>query len=205
MLHTQDDYLLATLKALGDESRLKILRLVAQREWSVGELAEQVGLSEPTVSHHLGQLREVYLVNLRTAGNLRFYRLNEGMLKRFRELLAEVERSPAVEARPADEYAWVDALGWEAEDARVLRDYTRGGKLTRLPMKRKKTLVVLRWLATLFEVGRMYSEAEVNEVIKGVYAADYVSLRRDLIDTGYLRRERGGGKYWAEAEDAAGE
>ena len=199
-MHTTDDYLLATLKALADESRLKLLRLLAQREWSVGELAEKISLTEPTVSHHLAQLREVYLVNVRTAGNLRFYRLNEGMLNRFREMLAEVEKEPPAPTRPADEYAWVDALGWAAEDAKVLRDYTRAGKLTTLPMKRKKTLVILRWLATLFEPGRMYTEAEVNEIIKRVHAADYVSLRRDLIDTGYLRREPGGSKYWAEKE-----
>ena len=35
----------------------------------------------------------------------------------------------------------------------------------------------------------------MNAVLKTVYAEDYVSLRRDLVDFGYLRRDRAGGKY----------
>ncbi len=201
-----DSYLLETLKALADESRLKILRLVAQREWSVGELAEAIGLGEPTVSHHLARLREAYLVNIRTAGSARYYTLNEGMLQRFKDNFASIEKMPEI-GRKMDDKEWIKELDWSAEDQQVLRDYTFDGKLKTLPSKRKKTLVILRWLATLFEEGRMYTEAEVNEVLKGVYAKDYVSLRRDLIDTGYLRRERGGGNYWlapAEENPAAG-
>lgn len=199
--YTNEAYLLETLKTLADESRLKILRLVAQREWSVGELAEAVGLGEPTVSHHLARLREVYLVNIRTAGNARYYSLNQGMLERFKENFASIEQMPETE-RKMDDKEWIAALGFSAEEQQVLRDYTSAGKLKQLPSKRKKTMAVLHWIATLFEEGRMYSEAEVNEVIKSVYEKDYVSLRRDLVDTGYLRRERGGGQYWlAPAEE----
>lgn len=204
-MHTTDDYMLETLKALADESRLKILRLVAEREWSVGELAEAVGLGEPTMSHHLARLREVYLVNIRTAGNARYYTLNQGMLQRFKELFATIEQTPKTETK-MDDKGWIDALGFSAEEQQVLRDYTVGGKLKTLPSKRKKTLAILRWMATLFEEGRMYTEPEINEVIKSVYEKDYVSLRRDLIETGYLRRERGGGSYWlAPAEETPGE
>jgi biotin operon repressor len=196
MMHSQDDYLLETLKVLGDESRLRLLRLVAEREHSVGELAEKLGLGEPTISHHLARLREVYLVNIRTAGTARYYRLNDGMLQRFKELFATVEKMPVEGGMQMDDKEWIGALGWSAEDQQVLRDYTIGAKLKQLPSKRKKTMVILRWLATLFEAGRLYTEAEVNQVIKGVYEKDYVSLRRDLIDMGYLHREPGGGKYW---------
>jgi hypothetical protein len=39
--------------------------------------------------------------------------------------------------------------------------------------------------------------------LKAVYEIGFVTLRRDLVDFGYLRRERGGGKYWlTPAEDA---
>jgi hypothetical protein len=73
--------------------------------------------------------------------------------------------------------------------------------MTHLPAKRKKLLVILRWLASLFQADRLYSEAEVNAVLKAVYEEDYVSLRRELVDYGYLRRERGGGKYWLAPDD----
>ena len=43
------------LKTLAHESRLKLLGLLAEREYSVGELAELLDLKEPTVSHHLAK------------------------------------------------------------------------------------------------------------------------------------------------------
>jgi len=95
-------------------------------------------------------------------------------------------------------------MGWPEEERKVLRDHIQNGKLTHLPTRQRKMAVILRWLATLFQPSVLYSEAEVNQIIKKVYEKDYVSIRRDLIDMGYLRRERGRGKYWlAPAEDEA--
>ena len=190
--------LLQILKALADESRLTLLQLLNQGERSVGDLAQQLELGDPTISHHLSRLREVGLVSLRMAGNQRFYRINDTGLALFKQLAPE----PVI----ADDQ-WIAALGWSAEDQQVLREHTLGRKLIRLPAKQKKTLVIIRWLATLFEPERFYTEAEVNAVLKAVYAEDYVSLRRDLVDMGYLRRERGGGKYWlapSEPEETKG-
>ena len=188
--------LLQMLKALADDSRLTLLQLLNDGERPVGDLAQQVELGEPTVSHHLARLREVGLVSLRMAGNQRFYRVNATGLALFKQLAAEIEQSRPLPEPEVSDNQWIANLGWSAEDQQVLREHTQGRKLTRLPSKQKKTLVILRWLATLFEPDRFYSEAEVNAVLKAVYAEDYVSLRRDLVDMGYLHRERGGGKYW---------
>ena len=49
--------LLAFFKAMANESRLKIVGLLAERERSGQELAELLGLKEPTVSHHLSVLK----------------------------------------------------------------------------------------------------------------------------------------------------
>lgn len=188
--------ILYMLKALADESRLTLLRLLNEREQTVGELARQVALGEPTVSHHLSRLREAGFVTLRMAGNQRFYRINATGLALFKRLAAEIEQAPSpVEPLTPDD-AWIAELGWDAADQQVLREHTRGGLLTHLPAKQKKLLVILRWLSTLFESDRLYSEAEVNDILKTRYEEDYVSLRRDLVDMGYLRREKGGGKYW---------
>jgi DNA-binding transcriptional ArsR family regulator len=193
----KSDPIIIYLKALGDESRLALLRLLHQGELTVGELARRVELGEPTVSHHLARLREAGLVTLRMAGNQRFYRLNDGGLARFKRMAAEIEQAPASsDSLTATDDAWIAALGWCLADQRVLRDHTADGKITHLPGKQKKMLVLLRWLATLFEPDRLYSELEVNDLLKAVYEEDFVSLRRDLVDLGYLRRERGGGKYW---------
>ena len=196
----QSDPVLELLKALADESRLALVRLLNQEEHTVGDLAQRVDLGEPTVSHHLARLREAGLVTLRMAGSQRFYRLNPSGLARFKKLAGEIEQMPAAPEPANSDEAWIDALGWSAPDQQVLREHTRDGKLTHLPAKQKKLLVILRWLATFFQPDRLYSEAEVNTVLKAVYEEDYVSVRRDLVDLGYLRRERGGGKYWLAAE-----
>lgn len=189
------DPLVEYLKILADESRLALLRYVTQEERTVGDLARLVDLGEPTVSHHLSRLREAGLVTLRMAGNQRFYRAHPQGLARIKKMFAELELFPPQPETPAGADDWIAALGWEPADQMVLRDYTSGGVLTNLPGKLKKMMVILRWLATLFEPERLYSEAEVNEVLKRVYAADFVSLRRDLVDTGYLRRDRSGSVY----------
>jgi len=191
------DELLPMLKALADESRLALMWQLYRAEHTVGDLAERVNLSEPTVSHHLSKLREVGLVSLRMAGNQRFYRVNGVGLEKFKRLIAEIEQlSPELDDVVTSDNEWIAALGWDEEEQEVLREYTVNGKLIRIPAKQKKWLVVLRWLATLFEADKLYTEPEVNAILKQAYEHDFVSLRRDLIDFGYLRRERGGGKYW---------
>lgn len=199
-MYPQDAALLAALKAIADESRLALLRLLQQREYTVGELAATVNLSEPTVSHHLAKLRDSELVTLRMAGTQRFYRLNDVGLNRLKGWVAVLEQFPPTSEEKLSDNAWIEALDWPEADKKILRDYTHDGKIVHLPAKQARLMVLLRYLATHFEPNRMYSEAEVNAIIKAVYEKDHVSLRRDLVDTGYLHRERGGGSYWLAEE-----
>jgi DNA-binding transcriptional ArsR family regulator len=62
-------------RALGDDSRLRILRLLTERERYLTELANELGLSKPTVSHHMAQLRSAGLVTVSKQGNLTYYTL----------------------------------------------------------------------------------------------------------------------------------
>ncbi len=62
-------------KALGDESRLRILRLLSEGDLYLTEIAERMGLSKPTVSHHLAQLRAAGLVTITESGSLTYYAL----------------------------------------------------------------------------------------------------------------------------------
>jgi DNA-binding HxlR family transcriptional regulator len=189
------------LKALADDSRLTILRLLNGREYAVNELAQATNLTDPTISHHLARLREAGLVSLRMAGNQRFYRVNEEGLALFKRLVNEIELTPPDPGLDVSDDRWIAELGWDAQDQQVLKEHTHNGKVTNLPNKHKKTVVILRWVVTMFEPGRIYSEPEVNAILKEVYAWDYVSLRRDLIGMGYLEREPGGAKYWLASEE----
>lgn len=198
LMRWDDKRLRDILKALADDNRLHLFRLVSAREHTVGELANEVSLTEPTVSHHLARLREVGLVSLRAAGNTHYYTGNEAGLAVFKKLVEDIEKlPPPVEPRESDE-TWIDALAWASEDDRaVLREFTHNGKLTNLPRQQKRLFPILRWLASQFELERLYTEREVNAVLKTAYAHDFVSLRRDLVDFGYLRREANGTKYWS--------
>ena len=67
-------------RALGDESRLRILRLLRDRDWYLSEIAERLGLSKPTIKHHLAQLRAAGLVTLIEEGGLSYYSLRRDRL-----------------------------------------------------------------------------------------------------------------------------
>jgi len=63
------------LKALANESRLKIVDRLSKGECSVGELTELVGSDQSTVSKHLAVLRSNNIVNDRREGNVVYYTL----------------------------------------------------------------------------------------------------------------------------------
>jgi DNA-binding transcriptional ArsR family regulator len=63
------------LKALGEESRLRILRRLLSGEASVGAVSEALKISQYNVSRHLAVLRNAGLVEMRKAGRERFYRV----------------------------------------------------------------------------------------------------------------------------------
>ena len=62
-----------TFKALGDPTRIRILNLLADRECAVSEIADQLHLSQSTVSHQLRFLKNLRLVKFRRAGTSIFY------------------------------------------------------------------------------------------------------------------------------------
>ena len=65
----------AVFEALVDENRRRILDLLAPGERPVGELVDLVALSQPSVSRHLKALRAAGLVESRTQGQRRLYRV----------------------------------------------------------------------------------------------------------------------------------
>ncbi len=67
-------------KAFGEPTRLKILALLSDKEMTVNELTEAVGLSQPTVSRHLGQLRDAEIVLDRRDGQKVYYSLNKDVI-----------------------------------------------------------------------------------------------------------------------------
>src|SRR3954471_4095950 len=62
-------------RALGDATRLRILRLIAQTPLNVSELVSLVGIAQPSVSHHLGKLKAMKLLHEDRQNGFTYYAL----------------------------------------------------------------------------------------------------------------------------------
>ena len=67
-------------RALGDETRLRILKLLAGRDLYLTEIAQQLELSKPTIKHHLALLRSAGLVTITESGTVIYYSLRRNRL-----------------------------------------------------------------------------------------------------------------------------
>jgi len=85
----------------------------------------------------------------------------------------------------------------EENEAILTKYFTDGvkGPLKAFSRKEKHKLVVLREIAKRFDSERSYTEKEVNQILKSAYD-DYATLRRYLIDYGFLDRKLDGSQYW---------
>jgi DNA-binding transcriptional ArsR family regulator len=66
---------ITALKALGEENRMRIVRMLLKKRRSVNEIAEELGVSQYNVSKHLRVLREAELLEQEKNGQRRLYAL----------------------------------------------------------------------------------------------------------------------------------
>lgn len=174
------DTLLNFFKALSNENRLKLVGILSQAECSVEDLAARLQLKEPTISHHLMKLKELNLVKMRSLGNSHLYKLN-------RDTLSSLNKSLFTSEQMAN---WIEDIPVEAWEEKVLQNYLKSDRIVEIPASRKKRFVILKWLVNKFDLGRTYTEKEVNEIIKR-HHPDSATLRREFIGYNLMKRERG--------------
>jgi hypothetical protein len=167
------------LGLLADDDRLRAVAALVLHDGpaSTAVVAEATGLDVRRAAKALSRLAGAGIVD--QSGGAYDLRLDV-----FRLALESLGR-PEPPASPDSR------LGADAD--RVLRVFVRDGKLTQIPAVHGKRLVVLDWLAGLFEPGRAYPETEVNEMLLKVHP-DYAALRRYLVDEEFLHRRDG--FYW---------
>jgi biotin operon repressor len=161
-------------KALADPARLRILGTLADRPHAGHELAAELGLTPPTISHHMRKLTDAGLVDITPDAQSRIYSLRVSALRELSSMTAS-ERSP----EPA-----------RHEDDRIIRAFFDGPRLRQIPAARKKRVVILRRLLESFAPEKSYSEREVNDILR-VAHDDVATLRRELIDYGFMVRDHG--------------
>jgi len=81
----------ARFRALGDETRLRLLELLVAGERNVAELMDRTGLGQSLISHHLRALREAGLVRDRRDGRWVYYSIAEQALSSTRLAIYELE------------------------------------------------------------------------------------------------------------------
>lgn len=168
------------------DTQAELLRLL-YAGFSDRECAKKLGDRSPsTIRNHRFQLR-----------------------KRRREAKVLLAVMDLVEARAATKHDFVDFHGdlrvqdertivtrEEAEDILEKAFESEGSMVLRtFPRKQKAKLVVLNRIVEIFEIGRRYTEKEVNRSLALVYE-DYVTLRRYLIEYGFMARHADGSEYW---------
>lgn len=183
---TKTEQLLNFFKALADANRLKIIGLLAQKDSSVEQLADLLGVGSSTVSHHLSRLSRAGLVSARAEGYYSIYHLHVEKLESLsKEILAE-DTLPAVAAD----------LDMDAYDQKVIRNYSNAdGTIKALPTQQKKLLAILHYVIRDFDKAKKYTEKEVNLMLEKYYP-DYAFIRRSLIDFKIMQREADGRSYW---------
>lgn len=87
----------------------------------------------------------------------------------------------------------------ETYESKLKRYYDEEEKLIQYPTKKPLRLLVLEKIAKDFEMGRDYTEKEVNEIIRSHIAfSDHELIRRELFQYKFVGRLKNGSKYWRE-------
>lgn len=178
-------------RAFADPMRIRILALLAERSMYGQELAEALEVSAPTISHHLMFLKGAGLVEVRRENNYHHYELDAEGLRAIADVLTvEHLRSIGTGFPAHDTFAQPPE---EAERKMMQVAFFDDGRLLSIPQGERARHFVMEKVAKAFEWGRIYSEKEVNEVLKTMHP-EAATLRRELIDQKLMVRENG--RYW---------
>ncbi|MDP4161868.1 MAG: metalloregulator ArsR/SmtB family transcription factor [Bacillota bacterium] len=174
--------LVSFYKTMGDPTRVRIVALLAKGPLHGLAIAGKLGLTPPTITHHLKKLREINVVYDRRDKNTVYFHLNESLIKQQSQVLIQL-----LEKREEIETMVETSL----ESQKVIQNFfSKDGKLKNIPAQRKKKLIVFEHIVEGLKMGKKYEEKEINEYIKQFHE-DYATIRREFIINHYMYRENG--------------
>jgi len=89
IINGKNDFLNNFCNALGNKTRINIVRVLKQGEYCVCELEVILDISQPTISHHLRILEKINLIRGWKRGKFTFYVFNKELFKKGLELMEE--------------------------------------------------------------------------------------------------------------------
>ena len=176
--------LMALATALLDTDRLRIAGLLASGPANPMQLEQATGISHRDLLRHLDSLQNFGIVKLqdpapRDPDHYSPYELNAATFKAARQAMGKYK---GVRKRPTDSREL------------TLETFMPDGKLTAFPLKQSQILVILDTVAARFESEKQYTERDVNMILANI-TDDFATLRRYLVDYGYLSRTSDGSVY----------
>ena len=190
LLDTENKYLSLT------DNQKELLNLF-NRGLTDNEVAKQLKVSPSTIRHQRFMFREkaksakIYLAvwEMVSAG------LGKNKNSGNSELLQQQELFPVHGGAKMIDERYVIT---EEENKKIMEgvfESLEPLKLKVFSSKEKKKIVILRKIAEQFEKNRQYTEKEVNNILADIYE-DHVTIRRYLIEYGYMDRTKDGKAYW---------
>lgn len=171
---------IALLKTVADETRIRILRTLFEKDSYVELLSERLGLSPATVSFHMKKLQQAGLVDARREQYYTIYSVKRGVFRHtLEELILEKDGGDATESLREEQYR-----------RKILKSFMPDGVCRQMPAQLKKRIIVYREIFSNFEGGKSYTEKEVNEIISRIHS-DYCTVRRGFIGMGWMQRSNG--------------
>lgn len=170
---------LTLFKVLADDTRLKILNALSEKEMYVELLAERLQLSAPTVSFHLKKLQAAGLVDARREQYYTMYSIRPDAF--------EITLSQLVFRKDGGE---AEQLREEMYRRKILKTFMPDGVCRTMPAQIKKRMVIYDEIFSRFDPGKTYPEKEVNAIIGEVYA-DFCTIRRTFVGLGWMSRKDG--------------
>lgn len=189
-------------KALADPTRIKILILLAEGELNGQVLAEKLGVTPATITHHAAKLREASLIKERRDKNTIYFSLNHYFIK---NSASATENLIYQRVNPEHTAERIPDADQQLRESVIKNFFTQDGKLKSIPAQLKKKLIVLTHIVSMLENGRKYSEKEINEFIAGFHE-DFATIRREFIMHHFMYRDIGvyelnPQEMWARWED----
>lgn len=171
---------LMILKALADESRLEIFKLLLTKNAYVEVISERLKLSPSTVSFHLKKLCEAGLVASHREQYYTIYAAIPGIAElRIKDLLLNTPSRTHDQNQVEQGYK-----------EKVLKSFFKYGRLIKIPVQKQKRQWVMGRIAHNFIPNKNYSQSAATKLLAEVYE-DTALLLKELQSCGYLNINNG--------------
>ena len=169
------------VKAMASVERLRVIGALVRGRATRAQIAEQLHIPVRDAVQHLAFLMHAGIVHEEDD----LFELDE-------KAIESLARGQFKGKRPA-----YDAKSEKEEDVRkVLKTYLNAdGSIKQLPQEGRKMETILLFILDAFPLDITFTEKEVNTILRRFHT-DTATLRRNLIDYGFMTREGDGSKYW---------